>query len=91
MEILAILMVLLLAWFFIKFLSVFFHAGIFIFSIPFLLIGFAVSAVVIVALLVPLGIVTALLSVILIPLGFIIPLLPFILVGFGVWILLKKN
>ncbi len=91
MEILAILIVLLLAWFFIKFLGVFFHAGIFIFSIPLLLIGLAVSAVVIVAVLIPLGIVTALLSVILIPLGFIIPLLPFILVGFGVWLLLKKN
>lgn len=91
MEILAIFLILLLAWLFIKFLGVFFHAGIFILSLPLILVGLAVSAVVVVAVLIPLGIVTALLSVVLIPVGFIMPLLPFILVGYGVWLLLKKN
>lgn len=90
MEIISILLIVLLGIFFLKLFALFFQAGIWVIALPFKILAFLISTVVIVAVLIPLGIVAGLLSIIVLPLALIGPLLPFLLLGLGLWLFLKK-
>lgn len=70
-----------------KILGLVFKAGIFLLSIP-LLIVFSVVGAVLMLAVVP-AVLTGLVTVLFLPLGLLGPLLPFLLVGLGLWLILK--
>ena len=91
MEIIAILLIIVVAILFLKILSFLLNVGIFMLTIPIKILDFILATFVVVFVLVPVGLVSGLAGLILVPLVILIPLLPFSLLLIGVILLLKKS
>jgi hypothetical protein len=65
------------------------RAGLFIISIPLLILAGVVIAILLFAVL-PVAFISGLLGLVLIPLGILVPLLPLLLIGFGVYLLARR-
>lgn len=86
MEIIAIMMIVLLSLLFIK---VFVHLGIFVITLPFKILIFFISALLVIFLLIPLGVIAGLAAVLIAPFALMIPVLPLILIIVGLVLLFK--
>jgi len=72
-------------------LGLIFNAGIFMLALPFKLLAFFLSIILVVFVMIPIGIVGAAATVLLLPLAIIPPLVPYILLGVGLYYLLKRR
>lgn len=91
MEIVAVLFVVLFAFIILKILGFFLHAGIFVLTLPFKILGVILSVLLFGLVLIPLGIAGVLVGLVMVPLTLLIFLSPFILVVIGIYLLLKKS
>lgn len=89
MEVIAILLFVLFGVLFLKILGALFHVGIFVLTLPFKLLAFVFSGLVVFLVLIPLGVVAGLASLVVLPFALLTPLLPIALIGFAVWIFLR--
>ena len=91
MEIISILLIIGLAFVFLKALALMLHVGIWMLALPFKILAVLLSAFVVVFVFIPVGLVGALAGLILLPFALIVPLLPFILIAAGVIWLLRRS
>ena len=89
MEIIAVLLIILFSFIILKILAFFLHAGVFMLTFPFKILGIILSVLLVGLILVPLGLAGALIS--LVPLGLLVLLSPLILVAIGIILLLKNS
>jgi len=90
MEILAILFIFIFAVIFLKFFAVLFHTGMFLILLPFKILAFVLSTLLVIFVLLPLGIVGAITSLLLAPLALAFVFMPLILIIWGIFLLLKE-
>ena len=86
MELVAVMMIILFSWLFIK---VFVHIGVFVVTLPFKILMFFISALLVLFILIPLGLVAGLAAVLVAPFALIVPVLPLVLIIVGIVLLLK--
>jgi len=91
MEIIAVLLIILFSFIILKILAFFLHAGVFMLTFPFKILGIILSVLLVGLILVPLGLAGALISLVLVPLGLLVLLSPLILVAIGIILLLKNS
>jgi len=89
MELAVVLLLLAGFLFFFKVLGLFFHAGIYILSIPFQIVG-AIFGVLLVVFLFPVILTAGILGALFAPLFILGPFLPFLLVGLGLYLIVRK-
>ena len=87
MELISILLLIICAVVFFKVLAFFFHAGIFVLTIPLKILGLLLTLLFTVFILIPAGLAT----VFLIPLAIITPLIPLLLIIAAVVLLLRRS
>ena len=91
MEIIAVLLIILFSFIILKILAFFLHAGVFMLTFPFKILGVILSVLLVGLILIPLGLAGVLVSLILIQLGLLVFLSPFILLVIGIILLLKNS
>jgi hypothetical protein len=90
MEILALFLVIGFIYIFLKLFAFVFNAGVFLITLPLIIIATAFSAIVVVFVMIPLGIVGALAGILLAPFAILGPVLPIVLIFLGAILLLRR-
>ncbi len=91
MEIIAVLLLIMLALGFFKILGLLFHASVFMLALPFKIIGMMIAGLVFFLIVLPLGLLAGFVGVVAVPLALLLPILPFLLIALGTWLLLRKR
>ncbi|WP_456407468.1 hypothetical protein [Caldithrix abyssi] len=89
--IIAFFVFIVVAWIVLKLLGLIFHAGIFMLTLPFKLLGLVIALILTPLILIPMGLLAGLTAILILPLAIIGPALPFVLIGLGIWAILRKN
>ena len=90
MELIGLLLLICLAWVFLKILGAVFHVTFFALTLPFQIIGIVLAVLFSLVILIPLGIVGAIFGVLLAPFALLGSLLPVVLIILGI-ILIARN
>ncbi len=90
MELFIILFLFIGGWIFFKLLGVFFHVGITVLSIPFIVIGTILTVILGAFFIIQAGIIAGLAGILVIPLAILSPLLPVLLIVAGIIWLLRR-
>jgi hypothetical protein len=90
MEILAVFLIFCFIYIFLKLFAFIFNAGVFLITLPFIIMASVLSVIFVVIIMVPLGIVGALAGMLMIPFAFLGPVLPIVLIFLGAIFLLRR-
>jgi hypothetical protein len=90
MEIIAVLLIVCFIYLFLKLFAFIFNAGIFLITLPFVIIATLLSVIVVMFVMIPLGIVAALAGLVLAPFAILGPIFPIALILLGTILLLRR-